>query len=589
VHILHDARFGGADAIVSPEAMALLRAYLVPQRKREFELVVLHLEQVGLGDLDMLVKTLRDHELFTGLCYVYNRALSEYVAPFKAMVDCLARGGEGREEEVVGYRVLLYLKYCFLGIAFPRGVMPEQDQRACCADLLRALMQVEVAGVLIRFDAGTFARVVQTGLDSPFFEAPPSRDEVFRALLAVGEGRNVLLDLASAYAQRGLVRDEDLLKAVVSRLVHETRDEDAVVGLLEGSLGNALMGQVDVEVERDQEARGRMLRVRVLVHANEPNRAVEAYLESKNLEFAKLVFPYLASVMSDEERRKAILLHAERLVRLDCVQTCALVDKHEDVLRVLRGDGDLEFAFLEAAVGQPTVSDYVVERFLLGLVARRPDDVHAWLVSNEARYSLDLALRVCEGARHVDATAYLLERAGRPDEALDLVLAPNRPSMGMASAQVACELCARTSSEEMWLRVLDACAEQGDEEVVGLVLERMLPHVVLNSVLRRIQSDERFFPKYQKALAGVVMAFKLQLGALEAANRVARDDLFVLGERRRRMGGAGWKVGAGEKRDEGVARREGEGDGEEEWRALRFGAEEVDLPGVLLGERWGGG
>jgi len=127
----------------------------------------------------------------------------------------------------------------------------------------------------------------------------------------------------------------------------------------------------------------------------------------------------------------------------------------------------------------------------------------------------------------------------------------------------------------------------GNDKLVGAVLEKMLPHVVLSKVLERISRDDRF-PRFQRALSGLMGAFKLQLGALQAAKRVAEADLFVLGERRRLAEGRGMRMSDGNGED-AVAPKKlsaksifvGDGISQVRWDALNSGGQ-VDLFSVML-------
>jgi len=576
---------------LSPIALNMLNAHLVRDgRAKLFELVVLHLDvTAGQLDLDLLVRTLRAERLFTGLCHVYNRGLGEYVAPLKAMLEHVAADAADAE---VGHRVLLYLKYCFLGIAFPRGIMPERDQVSCATDLLRFLFVhdgARAAEALLGFDARTLCRVVQTALDSPFYRQEPSRDVVFAAMLRAAAwaspARASVLNLVSSYAQRDMVTDAAIVDVLVDHLVREG-DEDALIALLERQPPKpGLAAELD--------ARG-LFRVAALVHrlySRDPGKVMDAYLRCPDAGFAKLVFPFCLSSETSEVAAPA-LERADALVALDVAQSTALfahLSSHEAVLDSLHAPGADEAYLNEIIKTVQVVSPALVSRFLRLLVRKHPEQVHTWLSSNEARYALDVALEACQG--HVEATAYLLERAGRPDEALDLVLSAGVRTR--LSAVVACELCERNPDEgDLWFRVLDNVVAAGaSEELVGVVLERMLPHVPLGRVLDTISND---FFRFQRALADVGMAFKLQLGALQAAKRVAEADEFALGARRRAETGRGARVkpvqpaaAATSSRQDAMerafARRARESEYEQlRWQAVGESGGQVDAAQVLL-------
>jgi hypothetical protein len=139
---------------LQPEVMqALVHHFSTPPMNmvERVELCLLHMD-VHYLDFDSVIRLCQSRQLYSALIYVYNRGLMDYKTP----VDVLLRGmheddeaatdtGANKEAdaaaaggvlthvqgsawtrmEQLGYRLLLYVSYCFTGKNFPRGTPTE--------------------------------------------------------------------------------------------------------------------------------------------------------------------------------------------------------------------------------------------------------------------------------------------------------------------------------------------------------------------------------------------------------------------------------------------------------------------------------
>uniref|UniRef100_A0A7N0ZV75 RING-type domain-containing protein n=1 Tax=Kalanchoe fedtschenkoi TaxID=63787 RepID=A0A7N0ZV75_KALFE len=103
-----------------PEIMqALVEHYSSRGWLQRVEQCVLHMD-ISSVDFNQVVKLCREHGLHSALIYLFNRGLRDYKAPLEELLVVLQ---DSRRETAgpIGYRMLVYLKYCFSGQAFPPG------------------------------------------------------------------------------------------------------------------------------------------------------------------------------------------------------------------------------------------------------------------------------------------------------------------------------------------------------------------------------------------------------------------------------------------------------------------------------------
>ncbi|XLT13792.1 hypothetical protein HN51_059482 [Arachis hypogaea] len=88
------------------------------------EQCVLHMDISSL-DFNQVVRLCREHGLYSTLVYLFNKGLNDYRAPLEELFEVL-QNSQKDSAVALGYRMLVYLKYCFIGLAFApgRGTIP---------------------------------------------------------------------------------------------------------------------------------------------------------------------------------------------------------------------------------------------------------------------------------------------------------------------------------------------------------------------------------------------------------------------------------------------------------------------------------
>lgn len=146
---------------IAPEAMVLFVAHCKDMKNISIvEQCLLHLD-CKLMDFDSILTLLKKNELFTGLLHVYSMGLDDYSSPldvvFDAIFDALNSSncihGSRRKEGILsnkveqyGYKVLLFIKYCFSGKTFPKGnqILPDERVHTLRSEIFEMLFRETV-------------------------------------------------------------------------------------------------------------------------------------------------------------------------------------------------------------------------------------------------------------------------------------------------------------------------------------------------------------------------------------------------------------------------------------------------------------
>ncbi|KAG9455232.1 hypothetical protein H6P81_008136 [Aristolochia fimbriata] len=125
-----------------PEIMqALVEHYSSKGWLQRVEQCVLHMDISSL-DFNQVVKLCREHGLYGALIYLFNRGLDDFRTPLEELL-VVVQNNEKTYAAEMGYKMLVYLKYCFLGLAFPpgHGTIPPSRLRLLRTELLQFLLE----------------------------------------------------------------------------------------------------------------------------------------------------------------------------------------------------------------------------------------------------------------------------------------------------------------------------------------------------------------------------------------------------------------------------------------------------------------
>ncbi|PIA34901.1 hypothetical protein AQUCO_03700277v1, partial [Aquilegia coerulea] len=125
-----------------PEIMqALVEHYSSKGWLQRVEQCVLHMDISSL-DFNQVVRLCREHGLYGALIYLFNKGLDDYKAPLEELLLIL-QSSERDIAASIGYRMLVYLKYCFSGLSFPpgHGILPHTRLPLLRKELLEFLLE----------------------------------------------------------------------------------------------------------------------------------------------------------------------------------------------------------------------------------------------------------------------------------------------------------------------------------------------------------------------------------------------------------------------------------------------------------------
>nr|POE99212.1 vacuolar protein sorting-associated protein 8 like [Quercus suber] len=120
---------------------ALVEHYSSKGWLQRVEQCVLHMDISSL-DFNQVLRLCREHGLYGALVYLFNKGLDDFRAPLEELLVVL-RNSQKESAAALVYRMLVYLKYCFSGLAFPpgQGTLPPTRLPSLRTELLQFLLE----------------------------------------------------------------------------------------------------------------------------------------------------------------------------------------------------------------------------------------------------------------------------------------------------------------------------------------------------------------------------------------------------------------------------------------------------------------
>ncbi|KAJ3693979.1 hypothetical protein LUZ60_009459 [Juncus effusus] len=126
-----------------PEIMqALVEHYSEKGWLQRVEQCILHMDISSL-DFNQVVRLCREHGLYGALIYLFNQGLNDYRVPLEELLTVVQNSSDKKEASRTCYRMLVYLKYCFQGLAFPpgHGRIPYDRVQSVRIEILQFLLE----------------------------------------------------------------------------------------------------------------------------------------------------------------------------------------------------------------------------------------------------------------------------------------------------------------------------------------------------------------------------------------------------------------------------------------------------------------
>ncbi|KAJ6328871.1 hypothetical protein OIU77_010536 [Salix suchowensis] len=140
-----------------PEIMqALVEHYSSKGWLQRVEQCVLHMDISSL-DFNQVVRLCREHGLYGALVYLFNKGLDDFKTPLEELL-VVSRTSQREASAALRYRMLVYLKYCFLGLAFPpgHGALPVTRLSSLRTELVQFLLESSDASNPQAVSRGTY-------------------------------------------------------------------------------------------------------------------------------------------------------------------------------------------------------------------------------------------------------------------------------------------------------------------------------------------------------------------------------------------------------------------------------------------------
>ncbi|KAF7077699.1 hypothetical protein CFC21_082223 [Triticum aestivum] len=125
-----------------PEIMqVLVEHYSGKGWLQRVEQCILHMDISSL-DFNQVVRLCREHGLYGALIYLFNQGLNDFRTPLEELLSVI-QNATRKDATSTCYRMLVYLKYCFQGLAFPpgHGRIPRAQLHAVRKELLRFMLE----------------------------------------------------------------------------------------------------------------------------------------------------------------------------------------------------------------------------------------------------------------------------------------------------------------------------------------------------------------------------------------------------------------------------------------------------------------
>ncbi|XP_062218041.1 uncharacterized protein LOC133918267 [Phragmites australis] len=125
-----------------PEIMqALVEHYGGKGWLQRVEQCILHMDISSL-DFNQVVRLCREHGLYGALIYLFNQGLNDFRTPLEELLSVIQNANR-KDASSTCYRMLVYLKYCFQGLAFPpgHGIIPQSRLLSVREELLQFLLE----------------------------------------------------------------------------------------------------------------------------------------------------------------------------------------------------------------------------------------------------------------------------------------------------------------------------------------------------------------------------------------------------------------------------------------------------------------
>uniref|UniRef100_A0A3B3SRA7 VPS8 subunit of CORVET complex n=1 Tax=Paramormyrops kingsleyae TaxID=1676925 RepID=A0A3B3SRA7_9TELE len=459
--------------LTAPVMRDLLSHFQENGMMESVENCLVHMDITSL-DIQQVVQTCWENQLYDAMIYVFNSGMNDYISPMEKLFQMIGPPlHEGKaltdEQVTMGNKLLVYISCCLAGRAYPLGDIPEDLLPLVKNQVFEFLIRLHSAEVpeeeevypyihtLLHFDTREFLNVLALTFEDfkNDKQALEYQQRIVDILLKVmvenSDFTPSQVGCLFTFLARQLAKPDNTL--FVNRKLFDqvleflcSPDDDSRHTERQQVLLELL--HVGGVVQFDEQ------RLLSLAEKAEFYQICEFMYEKKHL-YDKIIFCYLKDPMrkeeifnyihnilsipgySTEERGSVwnvVLAHIQELVAIDPFKAADLVSLHfaEEVTAIVgRLEGDyLVFQFLmyllessDRPHSQPflQLSPEIYEHHIKLLCRFSPQKVTSFLKTSED-YRLEEAIQISREHNLHEATAYLLERKGDIQGAFQVLL-----------------------------------------------------------------------------------------------------------------------------------------------------------------------
>ncbi|GFT81859.1 vacuolar protein sorting-associated protein 8 homolog [Nephila pilipes] len=603
--------------------------------KGRFEALEACIVRLNIENLDIhQVMTLCwEHGLYDAIIYVYNHGMNDYVTPFEELMvnlqKAVSRGKQLTDDQIrLGNKLLVYVSCCLAGRAYPWGDIPEDivsDVKFkvfhCVTNLHGKNMEdTEIypyLKTLLHFDTREFLNVLALAFEEPEFCTEmglAQKQRVVDILLKImvqNEGfLPTEIGALFTFLARQMAKQENsimvnrlLFEQVLEHLTNpgdETRIEERQQALMELLQAGGL---AQVNEERVLALAEKAKFYRVCEHLYEKHqqydKILECYLQDPSRKLQ--VFYFIEKILNHPKRtngeKKAleekIISSIEQLIDIDNKRTSQVLleffpNQILTVVKTLNNMPELLYQFLQglfsnkdlnsaAPTGNnkdaPMVDAIVVETYIDLMCQYNFHQVHTYLRRAEG-YRLEETLEICRKHNAMEATAFLLERAGDIYGAFKIMLEGLQTKVKEITDQifsasddlnleylaswnelqsrllVIIQLCQRNSNkmdqeerEKIWFPLLetmmapqrqlrgrvDAKYVNEFKVLTRHLLNNMMGYISLPAILQRVVQDPAYntgkFGEIRELIMGMFETYNYEKTLLSTTTKLLNDDL----------------------------------------------------------------
>lgn len=603
--------------------------YSDKQKFSALETCLVHLDILSF-DIHQVMTLCWAHGLYDGILYIYNKGMNDYITPLEELLGILHKAvSSGKQltdgQIILGNKLLVYISCCLAGRSYPRGDIPQERAKTVKTEVFECVVSLHnnkhgamvypFLKTLLHFDTREFLNVLALAFEEEEFiccESINQRQRVVDILLQImveSEGFSpTQVGALFTFLARQMAKHENSI--IVNRLLFEQ-----VIEFLTNP-------KDDTRVEERQQALIELLQAGGLAEIDEDrllNLAEGAkfyrvceYLYQQKEQFDKILTCYL----QDPSRKPQVFYYAWEILenqkytteQKQCLETQIIASIEEIIDIDNKKISELLTEFfphrLHEIVNQLQARPFVLYQLLQGLFNKReilqqssptqgikdnfeinpdiqekyielmcqynPEQVYSYIRSTEG-YRLEETLEICRHFKVMDATAYVLEKAGDIHGAFSIMLEnlQKRVKEVMSELEesgnlnkcvtwsklntellVIIQLCQRNSSQmdhdargSLWFPLLEtimAPQRQLREKVNTEILEAlkeltkdllnsMMGYVTLPAILQRIVQDPAYatgkFCEIRELIMGMFDTYNYEKTLLATTNHLLYNDL----------------------------------------------------------------